>query len=130
MLVSLQCLLKQQHRYTPAVTGTWNSATLAGLQSYQRAVHHAVRRYAVRSDWVTLLSAGASWATLRTGSRGADVIRLQRALNAATSARLNPTGTFDSATAAAVATYQRHVGVAPTGVVTSPTWAAMRAGRW
>ncbi len=36
----LQCLLKQQHRYAPAVTGKWNSTTLAGLRGYQKSVGH------------------------------------------------------------------------------------------
>ena len=126
----LQCLLKQQHRYPGAVTGRWSSATLGGLRAYQRSVHHAARYSFLRNDWVTLLSAGNSGGTLKTGSTGADVIRLQRALNAAGAARLRANGIYDARTAAAVGAYQKKVGISPTRVVASQTWAALRAGRW
>ncbi len=126
----LQCLLKQQHRYLGAVSGTWTSATLGGLRAYQRSVGHKALYSFVRADWVTLLSAGNSGGTLKTGSTGADVIRLQRALNAAGNARLRPNGIFDARTAAAVGAYQKTVGISPTRVVASQTWAALRAGRW
>lgn len=126
----LQCLLKQQHRYSGAVSGTWGTATLGGLRAYQRSVGHKVRYSFLRGDWVTLLSAGNSGGTLRTGSTGADVIRLQRALNAAGKPRLRPNGIYDARTAAAVGAYQKRVGISPTRVVAAQTWAALRAGRW
>jgi hypothetical protein len=126
----LQCLLKQQHRYPGAVTGRWNSATLGGMRAYQRSVHHAARYSFLRNDWVTLLSAGNSGGTLKSGSTGADVIRLQRALNAAGAARLRANGIYDARTAAAVGAYQKKVGISATRVVASQTWAALRAGRW
>jgi len=117
-------------RYPGAVTGRWSSATLGGLRAYQRSVHHAARYSFLRNDWVTLLSAGNSGGTLKTGSTGADVIRLQRALNAAGAARLRANGIYDARTAAAVGAYQKKVGISPTRVVASQTWAALRAGRW
>jgi hypothetical protein len=126
----LQCLLKQQHRYSGAVTGRWSSATVAGLRAYQRSVNHAVKYSFLRGDWVTLLSAGNSGGTLKSGSRGADVIRLQRALNAAGGARLRASGIYNHRTAVAVGAYQKKVGISPTRVVASQTWAALRAGRW
>ncbi len=126
----LQCVLKQQQRYRLAVTGQWNRSTLSALRNYQKSVGHRVRYSFVRGDWVTVLAAGNSGGTLRVGSTGPDVIRLQRALNAAGSAKLRPNGIFDAATATAVGAYQQRVGISPTKVVASQTWAALKAGRW
>ena len=126
----LQCLLKQQRRYTPAVSGRWDRSTLAGMRAYQKSVGHRVRYSFSRSDWVTLLTSGGSGRTLQVRSTGADVIRLQRALNAARGARLRPNGIFDLRTAKAVGAYQRQVGLKPTRTVASKTWAALRSGRW
>ena len=126
----LQCLLKQQKRYLGAVSGRWDNATIGGFRAYQRSVGHAARYSFLRGDWVSLLSAGNSGGTLRTGSTGADVIRLQRALDAAGAPRLRPNGIYDSRTAAAVGAYQKKVGISPTRVVASQTWAALRAGKW
>ena len=130
MTVALQCLLKQQHLYTPAVTGLWNAATTTGLTAFQRRVHHQQHAWASRSDWVALLSAGSSNWTLRSGSHNADVVRVQRALNAASSARLAVTGKYDARTRAAVTAYQRKVLHTSTGVVASLTWRALHRGTW
>jgi peptidoglycan hydrolase-like protein with peptidoglycan-binding domain len=129
LLVPLQCLLKQQHLYAPAVTGTWTSPTRTALRAFQKRVHHPVRNYFSRSDWVALLSAGSSNLTLKPGARNADVIRVQRALNAATTYRLAVTGRYDARTVAAVKAYQRRVLRTATGVVAAQTWSALHRGR-
>lgn len=129
LVVPLQCLLKQQYLYTGAVTGHWNARTLRALRSYQRRVGHARHGFATRSDWVTLLSAGATDRTLRRGARGADVIRLQRALNAAGRGGLRVSGRFDTATRTAVRRYQAAVLGRATGVVATQTWRALHGGR-
>jgi peptidoglycan hydrolase-like protein with peptidoglycan-binding domain len=54
---------------------------------------------------------------------------VQRALNAATDARLTVTGVFDRATTRAVTRYQRGVDLPRTGVVAPDTWDALRSGR-
>lgn len=128
-LVALQCLLKQRRLYPYAVTGSWNEPTTTALAAFQKRVAHPVRMWASRSDWVALHVVGNSRRTLRSGATGPDVTRVQRALNAATSARLTVTGRYDTRTATAVATYQRAVGVNPSKVVYSTTWAAMEKGR-
>ncbi|WP_445259115.1 glycoside hydrolase domain-containing protein [Nocardioides aurantiacus] len=128
-LVALQCLLKQRRLYPYAVTGTWNTPTTTALNTFQRRVAHPVRTWASRNDWVSLHVTGNSRRTLRSGATGADVIRVQRALNAATSAGLSVTGRYDARTAAAVGSYQRAVGVGVTKVVWGSTWAAMEKGR-
>ena len=60
---------------------------------------------------MSLLTIGGSGRTLSTGSKGADVVRVQRALNAAGSPALPITGTYDTRTRNAVGSYQTKVGL-------------------
>ena len=130
LTLPLQCLLKQQGLYPYAVTGSWNAQTVAGIRAFQARVRHPVQSSATRRDWVSLLSAGSTGRVLARGSSGADVVRLQRALNAAVSRRLPVTGHFGPRTRNAVGAYQRKVGIRATKVVAAQTWSALRAGRW
>ena len=57
------------------------------------------------------------------------MIRVQRALNAAGTAALTVSGTYNSATRTAVVAYQRSVGITGTGTVATRTWQALEAGR-
>ena len=127
--VPLQCLLKQQHLYTSSVTGRWSSQTTTAMRAFQRRVHHPQRWAFTRSDWTSLLAAGGSGATLKAGTRGADVVMVQRALNAAGAWYVPVSGVYDARTAAAVGSYQRAVGIRATKVVAAQTWAALKAGR-
>jgi hypothetical protein len=127
--VPLQCLLKQQGLYAPAVTGTWNPATTAAVKAWQARVHHRSQRAFTPSDWTSLLAAGNSRTVLKSWVRNADVVRAQRALNAALSPALKVTGIYNRATQRAVVTYQKRVGIKGTGVVATQTWAALSRGR-
>ena len=129
LIVPLQCLLKQQGLYNRVVTGTWNGYTTTGLKALQKRVGHSQRNYATRSDWVAFLSRGSSNLAVRQGSKNADVVRLQRALNAATSARLPVTGYFGSQTRTALMTWQRKVLGSASGVAWMSTWRALHQGR-
>src|SRR3954447_25341274 len=129
LYVPLQCLLKQQGLYTPSVTGTWNRATTAAVKAWQTRVHHRVQAGFTQSDWTSILAAGSSRTVLKAGMRNADVVRVQRALNAAMSPRLSVTGYYNAATRAAVGAYQKRVGINPTRVVATLTWAALMKGR-
>ncbi|MCX6396725.1 MAG: DUF1906 domain-containing protein [Propionibacteriales bacterium] len=131
LTVPLQCLLKQQGLYTTAVTGTWNTMTTKAVNAWQKRTGHTVWKAFTRRDWTSLLSAGTTRTTLKPGVRGADVIRAQRALNAATLARLKVTGTYDAATQKAAKEYQAKLKITPTeGIIAKLTWAALLAGRW
>ena len=130
LYVPLQCLLKQQQLYPNRVTGNWNKYTLAGLRSFQRRVGHPLRAGFTRRDWISLITAGSRGTLLSAGSEGADVIRVQRAMNAASSAALEVNRSYDAATREAVVAYQRSVGINPTGTVASLTWAALKDGRF
>jgi murein L,D-transpeptidase YcbB/YkuD len=127
--VPLQCLLKQQGLYTRPVNGTWNPATTAAVKAWQARVHHKVQRAFTSSDWTSLLAAGNSGTVLTARTRNPDVIRVQRALNAALTSSLRITGAYNHATQRAVVTYQKRVGIKRTGVVATLTWRALSRGR-
>ena len=132
MTTALQCLLKQQRLYNRVVTGSWNTYTTAAMTSYQAKVAHPKRGYASRSDWMSMLYSGSATTTIRQGATGADVIRLQRTLNAATDAALAVTGTFDAATTAALKGYQRKLrgAAGATGTTDGTTRNLLRTGRF
>lgn len=129
LIVPLQCLLKQNGLYDYVVTGKWNAPTTDGLKAFQKKVGHKVRAAASRNDYMSLLTSGNSGSTLRRGRSNADVVRVQRALNAAMAPHLQVTGTFNRATKQAVRAYQAKVGMRASGVVGSKTWSALEAGR-
>jgi peptidoglycan hydrolase-like protein with peptidoglycan-binding domain len=129
LYVPLQCLLKQQGLYQRSVTGHWNTATTAGVKAWQAKVRHRSQRAFTRSDWTSLLAAGNSRTVLKPWMRNADVIRVQRALNAAGAPWLKVTGRYNRATQAAVGAYQHRVGIRSTRVVAQLTWAALMKGR-
>ena len=128
-IITLQCLLKQQREYRYAATGSWNPQTLKALNDFQKRAKHPVRSYVTQTNWMALLTTGASGRTLRSGSSGDDVTRLQRALNAAGSAALPITSIYGARTGSAVGAYQRSVGLPATKVVGTRTWAALRTGK-
>ncbi len=111
------------------MTGKWNSQTLKGLNAFQTVAKQPVRSYVTQTNWMALLTKGASGRTLKSGSSGADVIRVQRALNAAGSPALNITGAYGERTENAVGAYQRSVGLPSTEIVGTRTWAALRSGK-
>ena len=127
--VPLQCLLKQQGLFTRPVTGTWNPATTAAVKAWQAKVHHPVRRGFTQADWISILAAGNAGTVLTPWVRNPDVVRVQRALNAAMAVRLKVSGAYNRATRRAVVAYQKRVGIKPTGVVATLTWRALRKGR-
>jgi peptidoglycan hydrolase-like protein with peptidoglycan-binding domain len=129
LYVPLQCLLKQQGLYQRSVTGRWGSATTRAVRAWQAKVHHRSQRAFTRADWTSLLAAGNSRTVLKPRMRNADVIRVQRALNAAGAPTLRVTGRYNKATQAAVGAYQRRVGIRATRVVAQLTWAALTKGR-
>jgi peptidoglycan hydrolase-like protein with peptidoglycan-binding domain len=129
LIVPLQCLLKQKRFYPYQVTGRWNPQTTAAVHAFQRRVGFSARNYVSQTDWVTLLASGNRRTLLKKGVRGPDVIRVQRAMNAAGPARLKVTGRYNKATRRAVGAYQARVGVPATRIVGWYTWNALRTGR-
>jgi hypothetical protein len=131
LMTSLQCLLKKQSTYTWPITGKWNSMTTTAVNAWQRKTKHKVQEAFTRADWVSILAAGTARTTLKPGVKGADVIRAQRALNAATESGLKITGVYDSATQNAAKAYQVKRKISPTeGIIAQLTWGAFVLGQW
>jgi peptidoglycan hydrolase-like protein with peptidoglycan-binding domain len=128
-VVPLQCLLKQQHLYKYEVTGKWNTQTQAALSSFQAGIGVTKSSTITRPVWTALVSRGNSRTLLHLGMKGADAVRVQRAMNASIARRLAVSGTYRPATKRAVKAYQRAVHIAVTGTVTPATWAALERGR-
>ncbi|HET7357146.1 MAG TPA: glycoside hydrolase domain-containing protein [Nocardioidaceae bacterium] len=122
-----QCLLRQHGFDVGRITGRFTRPTVRATGEFQRSRHLQVSGTMTATTWTALLSAGPS-PVLKQGSASDAVRRVQRALNAATGARLDVTGIFDRATTAAVSDYQKSLGLPATGVVASDTWAEFQSG--
>jgi hypothetical protein len=122
-----QCLLRQKG-YDVTVTGRFTRPTYRATRAFQRSHALRVTGRMTSSTWTALLSAGRG-PVVKRGSVGDAVRRVQRALNAATDARLTVTGVYNRATTRAVTRYQRGVDLPRTGVVAPDTWDALRSGR-
>lgn len=127
--LTLQCMLKSRSLYDARLTGRWNRATTRGVKAWQARVGHRQQKGFTRSDWTSILAAGNRRTVLEPGMRHSDVVRAQRALNAAMAPRLRVTGVYNRATQAAVGAYQAEVGISATRVVARATWRALLRGR-
>jgi hypothetical protein len=128
---ALQCMLKNRGDYAGAVDGRYDQATIDGLHRWKSAngFGTADGGRLTRRVWVAFLAAG-SQPTLKVGSAGLDVRRLQRALDAAYPKRLLPvTGVYDPATRSVVQTYQSAQGLRATGIVTAAAWRLLKRGQ-
>ena len=125
---ALKCFLKEQGVFKGKVKGAWSGRLTKSVKAWQRRVGLGRTAMFSRTAWMTLLSAGPT-PTISVGSTGADVRRVQRALNAASPKSALPiTGTYDPATQAAVVAWQAKNGIAESGVVGPASWAALQAG--
>ncbi len=125
---ALQCLLSKHGLYDGAINGRYGASTAAAVKVAQLDAGLAETGVTDRSTWTAVLSAGSRVFT-KVGA-GSDVVRrLQRALNAATLAKLNVTGVFDRKTESAVKSYQGGLALTQTGVVTSDVWELLQAGQ-
>ena len=127
LVKAVQCLLREKKLYGGPVDGVYSSALGEVVKQY-RADHGLGAWPATsRKTWVALLSQGAA-PLLKYGSASPAVRRLQRALNAADSAKLAVTGTFEGTTTVAVKRYQHDHGLPATGVVTTEMSTLLNSG--
>jgi peptidoglycan hydrolase-like protein with peptidoglycan-binding domain len=98
------------------------------VKRFQRAAAIPVTDTLNARTWTALLSRGSD-PLLKYGSRSDAVRRLQRALNVAVRARLDPDGVFGRDTLRAVKDYQEARGLHRCGVVDEAVWAELRLGR-
>jgi peptidoglycan hydrolase-like protein with peptidoglycan-binding domain len=128
MVKALKCLLKEKAGYAGRVNGTYNEGLRKALRAWQRSHGFTVSDAWNRANWMSLLIAGEA-KVLKWGSAGAEVRRLQRALNAAHGAELGVNGVFKKATGDALRAYQRRVGLKVKGIAAPSTWRALRNGK-
>ena len=125
---SLQCALREKRFYTGDLRKLYTRRTERAVRAFQAAHALPVDGVATARTWTTLLAKGAA-PVVKIGSAKPAVRRAQRALNAATGARLHVTGVFDVTTTRAVRAYQERRGLPRTGVLAADSWAQLQAGR-
>ena len=113
---ALQGLLRHHGATSIVISGVFDTPTVAAVRDYQSA----------RGLPVTGMVDGLTWLRLIVrvgpGSSGEAVKVLQRQLNDKRRAGLVVDGTLTGSTLTAVRSFQRHAGVAVTGIVDSGTW--------
>ncbi|SFA72258.1 Peptidoglycan-binding (PGRP) domain of peptidoglycan hydrolases-containing protein [Amycolatopsis marina] len=129
-VIAAQCLLRANGHDTGGEqpSGKLDESTMAAVKAFQNKVGLTAAGTVDSRTWTALLSAGST-PLLKDGSSGAAVSRLQRALNAATTAKLSVDGQFGPNTTSAVRTYQSSRGLGVDGIVGPNTWSALQAGK-
>jgi peptidoglycan hydrolase-like protein with peptidoglycan-binding domain len=129
-VTAAQCLL-QSAGYLPNnldPSGVLDATTAAAVKAFQQAVGLAATGAIDSHTWTALLSAGDT-PTLRSGSTGAAVERLQRALTAALARTVAIDGQFGAGTDTAVRNYQTAHALGTDGIVGAKSWVALQAGK-
>lgn len=123
----LSCLLGRTGHLRGATTARHDARSRTALERFQRSRGLRVTGRAGDATWTALLASGPR-PTLKRGSEGPAVRRLQRALTAALPGRVAVQGHFGPGTTVAVARYQRRTGLRVTGVAAPSTWRALQDG--
>lgn len=119
-----QCLLGG----TSEPNGTFDAATTNATKAFQTRVGLPSDGVIGAKTWTALLAAGDQ-PTLRSGSTGTAVSRLQRSLTAALGRTVAIDGQFGPVTDTAARDYQRTRQLIVDGVVGPVTWTALQAGK-
>ena len=124
---AVQCLLHRTKRPVRA-DGSFSTADATRLKAFQKSV--GLKQTGVVNDptWIALIAYGSK-PTLSAGDRGANVVRLQRALRAAGYKTLTGTGYYGQLTVTAVKKVQRGNGFTATGTVGPKFWTLLQSGR-
>ncbi|MEU9360301.1 glycoside hydrolase domain-containing protein [Streptomyces sp. NPDC048301] len=123
-----QCLLKAAGFDPGTPDGIFGSGTATAARNFQSSKGLTADGVVGARTWTALLSRGAA-TTVRNGSTGEAVSRLQRALTAALGRTVSVDGVFGAGTEQAVRDYQSSRGLGSDGVVGAATWGALQAGR-
>jgi len=125
---AMKCLLKENGVDVGRLNGVYNPKTVAAVRTWQARVGHPQSNAWTRKNWMSLLAAGTP-TTLKYGTTGDAVRRLQRSLNALNpKTKLKVDGVFAGSTERAVAAYQAKLKQSSSGVVGNDTWSALAAG--
>ncbi len=125
---TLQCLLRGAAGYSGKLSGKLNKKTRAAMGTFQQSNGFTASTTWSRSHWTALLARG-SRPVLKRGSAGADVFRLQRALNTRPGTDLAVTGVYNKKTEKAVTKLKKRLGN-PAGPAMLPRdWKQLQRGR-
>ncbi|MGC4940387.1 glycoside hydrolase family 75 protein [Kribbella sp. DT2] len=109
-------------------TGTFDQPTVDATKTFQTRVALPADGIIAASTWTALLSAGDK-PTLRNGSTGPAVARLQRSLTASLGRTVAVDSQFGPLTETAARDYQRTRTLVVDGVTGPVTWTALQAGK-
>lgn len=124
---ALQCLLADRG-INVKVTGKFDATTAKGIDTWRKRLGWGPTGHTTAPTWTSLLAAGSVPKVLKQGSKGEPVERLQRALRAS-GAPVSLSGTFDTKTKSAVATYRKGNRLKSSTTVDSAMWKLLQRGR-
>ncbi|MFD8206951.1 glycoside hydrolase domain-containing protein [Streptomyces sp. NPDC059695] len=126
-VAAAQCLLTAAGYDPGAADGAYGPSTTAAAGQFQNSRGLAADGVIGPRTWTALLSHGSA-PTVRNGSTGESVARLQRALTAALGRSVSVDSVFGPDTDVAVRDYQSSRGLDADGIVGSGTWGALQSG--
>ncbi|MGV3564066.1 MAG: glycoside hydrolase domain-containing protein [Nocardioides sp.] len=128
LVTALQCLLREKKYFEGELTGEYGAKTLTATHTWQAEHGFDEQDLWSRTHWMSLLAAGSK-DTIKYGSSGLAVRRLQRTLNAASPhAQLVVTGVYGPGVEPAVKAWQKRVGLPQSGVVNGEVWRILTSG--
>lgn len=123
---AVECLL-HQGGFTTTQDSSFSVADTKALKAFQTRHRLSATGRTSGATWAALIAQGRT-PTLRPGSTGTDVRRLQLSLRALGHDELPGTTFYGDKTAAAVKSLQKRIGLAATGRAGAKEWAALQAG--
>ncbi|MFF3772017.1 glycoside hydrolase domain-containing protein [Streptomyces sp. NPDC002232] len=127
-VAAAQCLLTTAGYDPGAADGAYGPSTTTAAGQFQSSRGLTADGVIGPRTWTALLAHGAT-PTVRSGSTGESVARLQRALTAALGRSVPFDSSFGPDTEQAVRDYQTSRGLNADGVVESATWGALQSGK-
>ncbi len=113
---AIQGFLREHGAIDLRITGIFDTSTATAVRAFQTATGLPVTGQVDGPTWARFL------VRLASGSTGEAVAVLQRQLNEKRRTTLAVDSTFGASTLSAVRSFQRHAGLAVTGVVDATTW--------
>ena len=124
---AVECLLRGAG-YSVTVNSSISANDAKQIARFRDKVGMSPLKVAGPRGWGALLSRGSTPA-LRSGNKGADVLRLQRSLRALGWTKVALTGSYGSSTTSAVKAAQKVRGQKQTGAATKALWQSLQTGR-
>ncbi len=123
---AVECLL-HQGGFSTTQSSSFSSTDAKALKSFQGKHRLSATGRTSGATWAALIAQGGT-PSLKAGSRGADVRRLQLSLRALGHDELPGTTYYGDKTVAAVKSLQKKTGLSATGKAGAKEWAALQDG--